>query len=105
MGHRSAPPELIRLNAPEAFGFLAEQWGFEVPERTSRGVAYHRVGLHIMIEFVAWRHEAEFLTSLSMTDVDSRELRASLGCLYLAPGAGNAAAVPTSAMSAGHTII
>jgi hypothetical protein len=105
MGHRSDPPELIWLNAPEAFGFLAEQWGFEGPERTSGGVAYHRAGLHIMIEFVAWNHEAEFLTRLSMTGANGQELQASLGCLYLASGAGNAAAVPTSAVLAGHTII
>lgn len=92
------------MNAPQVFAFLGERWGFEGPERTSQGVAYHRAGLHITIEFLAWNHEAEFLTRLSMTDADGQELQASLGCLYLASGAGSAAAVPTSAPSAGHTI-
>lgn len=104
MGHRPDPPAVIWLNAPEAFGFLCEKWGFEGPDRISGGVAYHRVGLHITIEFLYWKHEAEFVTRLSMVDPTGRVMRASLGCLYLACGLGTAQAVPTSAAGAGHTI-
>jgi hypothetical protein len=105
MGHRAGPHEVIWLNAAEAFGFLGERWGFEGPERTSLGVAFHRLGLHIRIEFVAWKHEAEFLTTVSMTVPDGQVRRASLDRLYLACGLGVAQDVPTSEGPSRHTIV
>jgi hypothetical protein len=105
MGHRGGPAEVIWSSCGEAFDFLGERWGFAGPERTGQGVAFHRLGLHVLIELVAWKHEAEFVTTLSLTDPDGRERRASLACLYLACGLGAAQDVPASAGTSRHTIV
>ncbi len=95
MGHRAAPREVIWQEGPPAFAFLGERWGFAGPERTGDGLAYHRLGLHIRIEYLAWKNEAEFSTRLAGgAGPGGRERRASLGCLYVACGLGAAQDVP-----------
>ncbi len=38
--------------------------GFLGPERIDDGLAYHRPGLHVRIEFWTWNHEAGFSTTV-----------------------------------------
>ena len=105
MGHRLQHWEVIWRDAPGAFGFLTGEWGFEGLERIERGVAYHKIGLHVRVEFIASNNEAEFHTQLERgsTDSGNRDRPVTLGCMHWACGLGTAAA-PTTATWSAHTI-
>jgi hypothetical protein len=104
MGRRVYPREAIWEEGPTAFAFLVDEWGFQGPERTDAGLAYHRPGLHISVEFWEWKNEAGFTTTVrGGADPHGRERSASLGCLYVACGLGPLQAVPEVAGSH-HTI-
>lgn len=89
-------PRLIALlqeDGPAIFAFLLAA-GFEGPERTSDGIAYHRMGLHIEIGHHGG-HEPEVGTVVVRGD------RADLlGDLYVAAGCGPAQDVPSNAHTA-----
>ena len=104
MGRRADPHEMIWEQGPEAFAFLVDAWGFEGPERTEDGIAYHRPGLHVTVELWWWKNETGFTTTVQ--GVDKRtgaQHSASLSCLYVACGLGPLQHVPETA-GGGHTI-
>jgi hypothetical protein len=104
MGKHPNPRETIWDQGPSAFAFLLDQWGFEGPERTEEGIAYHRSDLHVTVELWAWRNEAGFTTMVRGVDQRSGVQHwASLGCLYVACGLGPLQHVPENA-GGGHTI-
>jgi hypothetical protein len=100
---RRDPRETIWERGRSAFAFLVQEWGFEEPERTDNGLLYHRPGLHISVEYWAWKNEAGFTTTVHGVDLDGRQRRALLGCLYVACGLGPLQAVPEDAGTQ-HTI-
>lgn len=95
----AGPVAVIRAEAPLALSFLVESWGFAGPERTDGGVAYHRPGLHVEMEYWAWKNERGFTTTLIWTGEDAAAQRARLGEVYVARGLGTAQDVPESAGS------
>jgi hypothetical protein len=89
---------------PSAFAFLVGDWGFLGPERIDDGLAYHRPGLHVRIEFWTWNHETGFSTTVErVSSLGARVEAASLGRLYVACGLGPAQDVPETAGS-GHAL-
>jgi hypothetical protein len=68
MGRRADPRQTIWEQGPSAFAFLPQEWGFEGPERTDEGIAYHRPDLHVTVELWAWKNEAGFTTSVRGVD-------------------------------------
>jgi hypothetical protein len=104
VGQRAGPREVLWEEGPSAFAFLVRDWGFLGPERIDDGLAYHRPGLHVRIEFWSWNHEAGFSTMVECAgDLSARVQVASLGCLYVACGFGTAYDVPEAAGS-GHAL-
>jgi hypothetical protein len=104
MGRRADPRQTIWEQGPSAFAFLLEEWGFQGPERTDEGIAYHRPDLHVTVELWAWKNEAGFTTSVRGLDRRTGAQHwASLGCLYVACGLGPLQHVPENA-GGGHTI-
>lgn len=88
-------PRLIALvqdEGPAIFAFLLTA-GFDGPERTANGIAYHRNGLRVEIGHHGG-HEPEVGTV-----VVRGERRDLLGDLYVAAGHGPAQDVPSSAHS------
>jgi hypothetical protein len=104
MGRRADPRQTIWEQGPNAFAFLLKEWGFEGPERTDEGIAYHRPDLHVTVERWAWKNEAGFTTEVrGMDRRTGAQHWASLGCLYVACGLGPLQHVPET-VGGGHTI-
>jgi hypothetical protein len=97
MAKRSNPVQVIWDEAPWALSFLIDECGFAGPELTADGVAYHRPGLHICMEYWSWKNEHGFTTTLAQVGSDGTEVRAALGMLYAACGLGPARDVPEGA--------
>jgi hypothetical protein len=103
VGRRAGPVETLWERGPAAFAFLVEEWGFDGPERTGAGIAYHRPDLHVTVELWAWKHEAGFSTGVVGVDPGGARHSAELDCLYVACGLGPLQHVPGNA-GGGHTI-
>ena len=105
MGNRPAPPEILWTQGVEEFAFLLEDWDFDGPERTGRGIAYHRPDLHIWIEAWAWHNDAGFDTTVQRVDrTTGARQSARLDELYVAGGLGPVTDVP-STIAGGHTLL
>ena len=62
--------------------------GFDEPERTDNGLIDHRPGLHISIEYWAWKNEAGFTTTVHGFDPDGQQRRACWdACVWRAASA------------------
>jgi hypothetical protein len=104
VGKRAGPREVLWAEGPSAFVFLVRDQGFLGPERIDDGLANHRPGLHVRIEFWTWNHETGFTTTVERVgDLSARVQAASLGRLYVACGLGPANDVPETAGS-GHAL-
>lgn len=84
--------EVVREEGPALFAFLLDA-GFTGPERTSDGIAYHRVGLHVEIG-----HHGGHEPVVGAVVVRG-ERRTPLADVYVAAGCGPAQDVPSNAHS------
>jgi hypothetical protein len=97
MAKRSDPVHVIWDEAPRALSFLTDTCGFTGLELTAGGVAYHRPGLHVCMEYWFWKNEHGFTTTLAQVSSDGTEVPAALDVLYAACGLGPARDVPEGA--------
>ena len=80
MAKVSDPVAVIKSEAPRALGFLTDR-GFRGPELTVGGVGYHRLGLHVYMEYWSWKNEDGFATTLALVSTDGKQRRAQLAML------------------------
>jgi hypothetical protein len=97
MGHGADSGGALLWEHRDLFTFLVEGGGFTGPQQIDAGLAYHRPGLHIEIEFLDGREPAVTTTLWTPTPQGRRSARAALGCLYVAYGCGPLQDVPETA--------
>jgi len=73
MAKRPSPVHVISDEAPRTLSFLIDECGFAGPELTSNGVAYHRLALHVCMEYWSWKNEHGFTTTLAQASGDGTE--------------------------------
>lgn len=104
MGKRPGPLEIIWQQGAEVFAFLCEEFGFDGPERTDDGIAFHRPDLHVDIAMWAWKNEAGIDTGVRRVDpVTGDQQAAGLDRLYVECGLGPAQHVPGN-VGGGRTV-
>jgi hypothetical protein len=104
VGKRPGPLEIIWQQGAEAFGFLCEEYGFDGPERTDDGIAFHRPDLHVEFAMWAWKNEAGIDTRIRRVDpVTGDRQAAELDRLYVECRLGPAQDVPGN-LGGGHTV-
>ena len=87
---------VIKSEASRALGFLTDR-GFLGPELTVGGVGYHRLGLHVYMEYWSWKNEHGVTTTLALISADGKQRCAQLALLNAACGLGLVRDVPEGA--------
>lgn len=105
MGKRPGLLAIIWQQGAEAFAFLCEEFGFDGPERTDDGIAFHRPDLHVEFAIWAWKNEAGIDTAVRRVDpVTGDQQSAGLDRLYVKCGLGPPQHVPGN-VGGGHTVV
>jgi hypothetical protein len=104
VGKRAGPLEIVWQQGAAAFAFLVADYGFEGPECTDDGIAFHRPDMHVGTQIWAWKREAGIDTGVRWTDPTSGDQHAAnLECLYVTAGLGPSQHVPGN-LGGGHTV-